>query len=70
MQATQHAYLFLIQPERVVPLDEIPKGHASMISLCPIRLSVLVLIYFNHVSTAFFGRKWHEDPATQNEGSA
>jgi len=69
MQATQHAYLFLIQAERVVPLNEIPKGHASMISLCLIRLAVFVLIYLNHVSAAFFGRKWHEDPATQNEGS-
>lgn len=53
-----------------MPFDEIPKGHASIISLCPIRLAVFVLIHFNHVGTAISGRKWHEDSATQNEGSA
>lgn len=70
MEPTRYPYLVLIQPERVVPLDEIPKGCAFIISLCPIRLAVFVLIHFNHVGAAFFGRKWHEDPAAQNEGSA
>jgi hypothetical protein len=70
MEATQHPYLFLIQAERVVPLYEVPKGRASIISLRPIRLAVFVLIHFNHVGTALSGRKWYEDSATQNEGSA
>lgn len=70
MEKTQHTYLFLIQAERVVPLNEIPKGHAFIISLCPIRLAVFVLVHFNHVGTTLFGRKRHEDAATQNEAPA
>src|SRR6266852_463561 len=66
-EVTQHPYLFLIQAKRVMPLDEIPKGHASIISLLLIGLAVFVLVHFNHVGAAISGRKWREDSATENE---
>ena len=52
-----------------MPLNEIPKAHASIVALCPIRPSIFIFIYFDHIGAALFGRKWHEDPATQNEGT-
>jgi len=70
MEMTQHPYLSLVQAERVVPLNEIPKRRSFIVSLCSIRLAVLVLIHFNHVCAAISGRKRHEDSTTQNEGSA
>jgi len=40
-----------------------------MVTLFTVMLAILVLIGFHHIDTAIFGRKWHEDSATQYNGT-
>ena len=64
---TQRLYLVRVQGERIVPLNEVPKGHAFIIALCVIRSTILVFVNFHHIYAPLFGGKWHVDAATQNE---
>jgi hypothetical protein len=64
---TQCLYLVLVQGEWVMPLYEVPKGHPFIITLCAIRPTILVFVYFYHIYTPLFAGEWHVDAATENE---
>lgn len=59
----------MIPAKWVVPLDEVPEGHALIVALRAIGLTISVFVDFHKISAALFGRKGHEDSSTKNEGA-